>query len=250
MEEKIAQQLIALNRQFYQTFGREFSSTRGRVQPGVRKILAMIKRDESILDLGCGNGNFARALNDQSHLGRYLGLDFSAPLLADAITPLPDQFAFQEIDLTGKWKVESDSPLSTFHFSIITSFAALHHIPSHHLRLNLINQAKTLLAPNGLFIHSNWQFLNSDKLRKRIQPWSRIGLTDADVDAHDYLLDWRSGGEGLRYVHAFSEDELALLAQASGFVIVDQFYFDGENGRLGLYQVWKLKENIVSRQST
>jgi hypothetical protein len=32
-----------------------------------------------------------------------------------------------------------------------------------------------------------------------------VGLSANDVDPGDYLLDWRSGGEGLRYIHHFSE---------------------------------------------
>ena len=97
---------------------------------------------------------------------------------------------------------------------------------------------KKLLKPNGKFILSNWQFLNSEKLKARIQPWSRIGLSDEDVDAGDYLLDWRSGGEGLRYAHHFSAEELLGLAEQVGFKVEAEFLSDGENGRLGLYQVW------------
>lgn len=238
MQATVAARLIELNRQFYQTFGREFSATRGRLQPGVRRIMSTLNGDETILDLGCGNGNFARALADRHHRGSYLGLDFSTPLLADAASPLPDHFSFQEVYLTSL-KVESFKLKENERFSLITSFATLHHIPSLALRVNLIKQIKKLLAPSGLFIHSNWQFLNSDRLRARIQPWSRIGLPDSDVDPGDYLLDWRSGGSGLRYVHHFSVDELSALTQETGFEIVDQFYSDGENGKLGLYQVWK-----------
>jgi hypothetical protein len=42
-------------------------------------------------------------------------------------------------------------------------------------------------------------------------------------------------------VHQFSEQELAELAESTGFRVVESFYSDGEGGRLGLYQVWKKK---------
>ena len=58
------------------------------------------------------------------------------------------------------------------------------------------------------------------------------------MDEGDYLLDWKRGGEGLRYVHQFSEEELGGLAEDAGFRVVESFYSDGESGRLGLYQVW------------
>ncbi|HRQ33267.1 MAG TPA: methyltransferase domain-containing protein, partial [Anaerolineales bacterium] len=123
-------------------------------------------------------------------------------------------------------------------YSLIVAFAALHHIPSTELRLDILRTIRQLLKPAGLFIHSNWQFLNSEKLRKRIQPWERVSISSSEVDEGDYLLDWRSGGEGLRYVHCFSESELSGLAVAANFRIVETFLSDGETGNLGLYQIW------------
>ena len=122
---------------------------------------------------------------------------------------------------------------------LITAFAVLHHIPSREMRLNILRVVRELLSDDGLFIHSNWQFLNSEKLKARIQPWDAAAISPSDVDAGDYLLDWRSGGEGLRYVHHFNELELNDLAGTTGFQAVETFSSDGETGNLGLYQVWK-----------
>ena len=242
MKADITQRLIELNRQFYTDFGESFSATRGRIQPGVRRILDSLKGDETILDLGCGNGELARTLALDGHRGAYLGLDFSLPLLKDAKS-MPEGFSveFREVDLT---QLPADNnQFSALYgsdcWSLITAFAVLHHIPGQSLRLNILKTYHELLANGGSFIHSNWQFLNSARLRSRIQEWSEIGITDSDVDENDYLLDWRSGGKGLRYVHHFSEDELAELAVSSGFQIVETFYADGKEGNLAIYQVWK-----------
>ena len=80
--------------------------------------------------------------------------------------------------------------------------------------------------------------MNSEKLKARIQPWDVAAIDGSEVDAGDYLLDWRNGGKGLRYVHHFDEAELSELAQATGFQVKDVFYSDGETGDLGLYQIW------------
>ncbi len=246
MDSAIAGRLLDLNRDFYERFGADFSATRQRLQPGVTRILATLTGDESILDLGCGNGELARTLARRGHRGPYLGLDFSLSLLREAESA-PEGFParFVEADLTklsvigNQLSVFSNQPLNTDPWKLITAFAVLHHIPSLELRLQLLQTVHSLLAPDGKFIHSNWQFLDSPKLRGRVQPWERIGLTARDVDEGDYLLDWRRGGEGLRYVHQFSKAELAKLARSTGFTIDESFYSDGENGRLGLYQVWK-----------
>jgi hypothetical protein len=81
--------------------------------------------------------------------------------------------------------------------------------------------------------------MNSPRLRARIRPWKTIDLSDDEVEPGDYLLDWRRGGYGLRYVHHFDEGELSILADEAGFEVRETFYSDGENSRLGLYQVWE-----------
>lgn len=251
MNTATAARLVELNREFYTRFGDSFSATRHRIQPGVRRALDMLKGDEDILDLGCGNGELARELAKRGHRGAYLGVDFSLPLLREAESPpartsQPEGFSarFVEADLTqlsvfsNQLSVFSDQLSFADYWSVITAFAVLHHIPSYEIRISILKTVRSLLKPDGKFIHSNWQFLNSEKLKARIQPWEAAAVDGSAVDAGDYLLDWRSGGKGLRYVHHFSEEELSELAEQSGFRVSETFYSDGENGRLGLYQVW------------
>jgi tRNA (uracil-5-)-methyltransferase TRM9 len=239
MNSGTAAYLIEINREFYTRFGDSFSATRHRLQPGVRRVLGMLRGDESILDLGCGNGELARELAKRGHRGLYLGVDFSLPLRREAEAQ-PEGFSakFIQADLTKLPAVSAELLLSG-NWSVVMAFAVLHHIPSIELRLNILRVVHELLKADGIFVHSNWQFLNSEKLKARLQDWSKVGLSPSDVDANDYLLDWRSGGQGLRYVHHFDEEELNNLARSSNFTVVDMFYSDGENGRLGLYQVWK-----------
>ncbi len=237
VDSTTAQRLLDLNRQFYTDHGSDFSATRERLQLGVMRILETLRGDESILDLGCGNGELARTLSRRGHRGSYLGLDFSLPLLKEAKRePFTFSVKFLATDITaGDWR--SKLPPSTF--NLIFAFAVFHHVPSFDLRLNIVKEIYDLLEPGGLFIHSNWQFLNSERLKARIQVWDKVGLSLKDVDQNDYLLDWKRGGTGLRYVHHFSEAELSELAKASRFEIIETFYSDGKNKRLGLYQIWK-----------
>jgi len=247
MDSSTAKRLIELNRAFYTRFGDSFSATRHRIQPGVRRVLESLKGDESILDLGCGNGELARELAKRGHRGSYLGVDFSLPLLGEAETQ-PEggavapwrQFSsrFLQADLT-QLAVVSEQLSGIGGWSMVTAFAVLHHIPSNELRLDILRIVHQVLKTEGVFIHSNWQFLNSEKLKARIQPWEVAAMSASEVDVGDYLLDWRSGGNGLRYVHHFDEAELDELAKKSSFRIMDTFYSDGESGNLGLYQVWK-----------
>ncbi len=238
MDSSTASRLIEINRDFYTRFGAAFSATRHRLQPGIRRLLHRFKGDESILDLGCGNGELARELAKRRHRGPYLGMDFSLPLLQDAESR-PGDFSvkFMQADLT-RLSEASDQLLTNGPWSVVTALAVLHHIPSTKLRLEVLNTVHGLLRPDGKLILSNWQFLNSEKLKARIQPWEAAAVQGLEVEAEDYLLDWRSGGMGLRYLHHFSEQELVSLAAESGFHVDKSFYSDGEGGRLGLYQIW------------
>jgi tRNA (uracil-5-)-methyltransferase TRM9 len=235
MKEVTTNSLLAINREFYDRFGTQFSATRQRLQPGVKRILDAIRVDESVLDLGCGNGNFLHELARRGHKAPLLGADFSLPLLRDAESS--SGVEFREVDLT-KLSLVSHPLLVADDWSLITSFATLHHIPSIEMRLDILKVVRRLLKDDGRFILSNWQFLNSAKLRARIQSWGRVGIDESDVDEGDYLLDWRGGGEGLRYAHQFSAQELSTLAEQAGMKAVDSFLSDGEGGNLGLYQVW------------
>ena len=197
--------------------------------------------DARLLDLGCGNGELGRDLLRRNFQGSYLGLDFSPELLEQAQKGLDEsglaQVRFQIADLSAaNW----DQGLDAFQPHIILAFAALHHIAGSEKRLEILRKVHRLLPHQGQFIFSVWQFLNSPRLKARIQPWEAAGLDAMDVEDGDYLLDWRQGGAGLRYVHHFNQEELNALAQQTGFAIQSTFLSDGENGKLGLYQVWTL----------
>jgi len=127
----------------------------------------------------------------------------------------------------------------------ILSFAVLHHIPGAEQRLRLLREVRTLLHEGAQFIFSVWQFQHSPRLMARVLPWDTAGRCADEMEEGDTLLDWRQNqpGEpdqpGLRYVHLFNPAELALLAAESGFEMVDEFYSDGKEKRLALYQAWR-----------
>lgn len=261
MDQVTLNRLLELNQKFYQTFAQQFSDTRQRLQPGVKQIIAQLPQNANILDLGCGNGELWLSLKKSGYRGHYVGLDNSHELLliatkreGDLIQSLMSesenskpnrsshksaqnaQPKFLQVDLSSpNWS--SNIPNSPFDF--VLAFAVLHHLPGEDLRQGALHQVHKLLGPIGTFIHSEWQFLNSPRLRARIQPWETVGLTPESVDPGDYLLDWRHGGFGLRYVHHFFADELTNLANKCSFTVVDSFLSDGESRKLGLYQIWE-----------
>jgi tRNA (uracil-5-)-methyltransferase TRM9 len=238
MDEATAAALLRLNRQFYQTFASQFSATRQRLQPGIQRLLPLLAQVDTILDLGCGNGELANQLFIAGFNGSYTGLDFSERMLAETRQRLSVGANIQLIQ-TDLGEVGWDEAFIEDSFQAVSAFAVLHHLPGKQRRINVLQAVRRLVNSSGRVILSNWQFLSSTRLKARIQPWEKAGLRQDQVDPGDYLLDWRQGGSGLRYAHNFTEAELAELAQQTSFEIMESYLSDGENGRLGLYQIWK-----------
>ncbi len=252
MQPETAARLIEINRRFYRAFGDAFAHTRRRIQPGIHRLLQeTIPTEGDWLDLGCGSGALAAEWAHQGRHGSYTGLDFSPELLTNAHQAAAESslagltLRFAQADLSDpNWA----APVSGQTFDGVLAFAVFHHLPGVDLHRRVLHQVRGLLRPGGLFIHSEWQFQNSPKLWSRRLPWEQAGIRPADLDPGDYLLDWRHAlpGQteqvGTRYVHLFSREELAALAEETGFAIREEFESDGQGGRLGLYQVWQALE--------
>jgi len=242
MKKVTHNKLLEINQQFYAHYAPSFSATRGRVQPGVRRLMKHMDREAVILDVGCGNGTLAQALDASGYSGQYLGLDMSEELLGDAANGLEERgdgtYQFRQVDLADpEWnKLVPGHP-----FDCLVCFAVLHHIPGKDLREQTVKNFARLIATKGWTALSVWQWQNSPRLRKRVHPWSEVGLDEEELDHGDVLLDWRAGETvGLRYVHTFDEEELSALAHNAGFRVQETFYSDGKTGDLALYQVWQL----------
>ena len=246
MSTTTSQKLLNLNTAFYEDNAKSFSSTRYAIQPGVRALLPEMLKAEKILDLGCGNGNLALALDNAGFSGSYLGVDNSQGLIGNAIaikeksTNQKERYQFQGIDL-GKtpWAIASTQS----QFDTIVSYATLHHIPGFSLQQAFFCQAASLLKAKGSFILSCWQPLNSPRLAKRVLSWQTLNIDPNELDEGDLLLDWRADDQAetqkLRYVHQFSKEKLKCLGETAGLILKETFYSDGKEGNLGLYQIWQ-----------
>lgn len=244
MDNDTLQKIRSINSEFYQTFAGSFADTRGRLQPGVQRLLSSISRSERVLDLGCGNGALAAVLNESDFKGRYLGLDISEQMLAIANAAVPENerfdFILGELAAENLHATIQEKAGDLFHppYDQLVALAILHHIPGSVQRADLARELHGLLAQGGSLVLSVWNFMDSERLRARVLPWEDVGLSVEQVEDDDYLIDWRRDGQGIRYVHNFSEDELNALADHAGFRIDETFYSDGETGTLGRYQIW------------
>jgi SAM-dependent methyltransferase len=235
MDAQIIRQLIEINHKFYSEFAHAFSETRSSAQTRLERIVAYIRDDVKVLDLGCGNGRLAERLDREGRRVQYVGIDASPELVAIARARqarLRNVAAeFFRADITeGNWR----DALGDQTFDIAVALAVLHHIPGFALRVRVLREIHARLKSGGMLVMTNWQFDRVERVRKRIVAWDVVGIAARDVEPGDALLAWKRGGVGYRYVHLIAKSEAQQLAKQSGFRVVRQFYADAE---LNLYSV-------------
>jgi tRNA (uracil-5-)-methyltransferase TRM9 len=241
MQAQTVEALLALNRQFYARFAGEFSRTRQSWLPSFDRILPYLRSGFNVLDLGCGNGRFLSFLSDSGWSGRYIGLDSSGTLLDDArrlasLHPhVPAEFVEGDL-LSASWP-EAVRPAGPF--DALVGLAVLHHIPGRSHRVALFAQCGRMLPPGAPFIVSTWQFMISERLRRRLVPWKTMGISEDDLEPGDYLVGWGEGSPGARYCAYIDETDLKAMAVEADLTIEETFFSDGHEGNLNLYAVLK-----------
>lgn len=245
MQADVEEKLLAINREFYQTFADAFADSRSQPRPGTSELLSDVGPEQPVIDLGCGNGALADALYKRGHVGFYLGLDYSHGLLQRAQQDCRHQNAeFHLADLAQpNW---ADS-VGNRRFPWAFSLALLHHIPGAQRRQEWAGQLQQILTQDAQVGVSVWNFPVEERWRQRVLPWTTVGLRPDQVEPGDALLDWRRDGHGLRYVHHLNVDELQRLAQTAGCRVVQQFESGGRSGQLNRLQLWQRQHKAEDR---
>ncbi|MFK7806137.1 MAG: class I SAM-dependent methyltransferase [Anaerolineae bacterium] len=241
MKDHTSHQLLDLNRSFYDQFAAPFNRSRFDPMHGFTAALPHLPKTPDkldVLDVGCGNGRFALFMSQQDRLASYTGVDFSEGLLAQAaenFSHLPETVTFQPVD------IRQPAFLADFpKYDLVTHHAVMHHIPQRKLRLATLQEMAAHLKPNGMLMMSTWQFMDSERQRRKVVDWSHVGLSDSDVEEGDYLLTWNRGGTGYRYCCMVDEQQTAELAAESGLKIIHQYREDGKERDLSLYTLLTL----------
>lgn len=229
MKAETVAALNEINRRFYHHRASEFSATRERPWAGWSELFELLSLpdDPRVLDLGCGNGRFARFLLERLEKSfSYLGIDQSPLALEEASRRLGgrERFLFAAHDF-----VSSEEPLppelARRSFDLITLFGVMHHIPGRRRRRKLLESLSRNLASRGFLAYAIWRFADHERFRRKLVPWSELEkqielpIDLSDLEPGDYLMTWGGGASGgrpaLRYCHALSDEEEKELVSAS-----------------------------------
>jgi len=248
MAPAVQARLLDLNRQFYAIVGNEFDRTRQGLPLGMvelaNRLAARTQGNGAaplrVLDAGCGNGRFARALAQAGVACTYTGIDADAHLLALAEQQTADLAGisthFAAIDLAVEGWVRQVGAQGQF--DLVVCLAVLHHFPGLALRARIVAELASLVAAQGVLALSTWQFLTSERLSQKQMEWAEVGVDAEQVETGDALLPWNQGAHALRYVHQLDLAEVQTLAGDAGMQLDASYHADGKEGNLNLYTLW------------
>lgn len=207
MKKDQQDRLLKIVKDNYREIAASFDSTRKKhVWPEMEKLLAGLNPEDSVLDVGCGNGRLLELIKNQN----YLGVDNSEELISAAQKNYPDN-NFRIADILDL-KINDQ-------YDLVISVAVLHHLPSKELRLKAISELKKVARKKIYF--SVWRMWNNHKYQPLLikNTWLKI-IGRNKLDVGDVLFPWKSNcGEFVseRYYHAFTKRELRLLLNEAGF---------------------------------
>ena len=184
----------------YNTTASSFASSRDRMWPEFKFLFDYTKKNEKVLDLGCGNGRFSQYLED----AEYVGADFSEKMIQEA----KKRFSEKQFVVADATKL----PFEDNYFDKVYSIAMIHQIPSHEYRLKALLEIKRVLNPNGSIFLTVWKASGTPPPRCFERGEGKDVFLKRD-----------------RYYYLFDEGELSSLAEEAGFSIKEEGVVEKDN---------------------
>lgn len=192
----------------YNIIADDFNRTRYSYWDYVYKFILSLKPDDSILDLGCGNGKYLSVRQD---------LDlYALDNCENLIQIVKNKYPLVKTFLSDV----STTPFDSNKFDSIISIAVIHHLATQERRIDMIREIIRVLKPGGHALITAWatEQSNTNTLKKA----TKIS------DSNDWFIPWEDKKKKIisqRFYHLFEKDEFEqLLSNFSNITIVDSKY--------------------------
>ena len=247
MNEETVRKLNAINRRFYAERADEFNQTRERAWRGwdvlFDRIGSRLKAPPRVLDLGCGNGRFARFMTQRGVRFTYVGVDASTLALEHARPRLAalDAVELYEHDFITGPELLPDA-LASATFDLVVLFGVLHHVPGRAQRSRLLTKVAKRVASGGTLAYTTWRFDQFPRFVKKLVAWedylgvSSEALDLGELEPGDHIMTWGVPA-AYRYCHAASKEESETLRRELPLRWVESFLGDDDLNRYDLLEV-------------
>lgn len=212
--------IIHKTREDYNRIAKHFASTRQAAME-LEKFKGFVKKDQSILDWGCGSGRLLYILENMSP--RYYGVDQSQELLKIAKKTHAGIIKKGKIKFFSNAKKEVKFKKDFFDLAFMV--ASFHHLPGPQSRLRLLKQVYSEMKSGAKLIITVWN-LESDWAQEKFKKDWKL------LKENNYLIPWKNQEGKIiaeRYYHYFSKKELKSLLEEAGFKIEDMYYSKGNH---------------------
>ncbi len=200
----------------YDRIADKFANTRKFFWADLEFIQDLVKKEDSILDFGCGNGRLAGFLEGKYR--SYLGADVSEKLLAIAKKNNPDpKNSFLLLGQgSGKLLFQAKN-----RFDVVLSLAVFHHLPGRDAQTKNAKILYDTVKEGGICVISVWNLLTpkylkiflKDKLSNRKNP---------KMSFRDFYLPFKTDNFVFeRFLHIFTLGELRRLFEQAGFETIE-----------------------------
>ncbi len=194
MKKEDAKRIMERLKEDYDLISSSFAKNRERVWPEMKFLFDKAKKEERVLDLGCGNGRFSQYL-EHTH---YTGIDFSEKMISEAKARFPkkDFLVGDALSL----------PFQDNSFDRVYSIAVIHQIPSEALRIEALKEIKRVLKPEGRLYITVWNIWKNNKFFCVKQMMLNFFFSRS-LGPRDIIL------KRDRYYYVFRKKELSRLAE-------------------------------------
>ena len=143
-----------LSKEFYDTNYQKFSDTRFCLWDVVRDFGSQFKKDDLVLDAGCGNGKNIKYFQEKCNI---MGFDYCSNLVSICKQRGYNVFEANILDI----------PLENETFDYIMSIAVIHHLDDEKLHLQAICELMRLLKKGGQLLITLWAYESDDYSKKK-----------------------------------------------------------------------------------
>jgi ubiquinone/menaquinone biosynthesis C-methylase UbiE len=191
----------------YEEIAPHFSNTRVYKWSWVTDFLEKLKKNNTVYDIGCGNGrNMVNSQNQSQQKLNFIGVDNCENFIRIC----------KEKDLNVINSNIIKIPLDSGSADAIICIAVFHHLSSDDNRIHALLEMKRLIKCGGKILLSVWSINQPQKTRKNFNNYG------------NNIVLWNNFGKIYeRYYYIFKLDEIRNLIKKAGLNIIDYQYSCG-----------------------